>query len=121
MHAGYSWQDVYLSLRAKVIRRPDIFNNIANIFIFSDVENIKDSMASTLNISDEQIEIEIKPGIIAEFDRFCPHQGADLCEAQINANNILKCPRHGWEFDLNKGGVNKESGESLNSELIAKS
>ena len=28
------WQNVYLSLRAKVIRRPDKFNNDLNIFLF---------------------------------------------------------------------------------------
>tara|TARA_B100001564_G_C20430603_1_gene574354 strand:- start:342 stop:500 length:159 start_codon:yes stop_codon:yes gene_type:complete len=52
-------------------------------------------MASTLNIPDKQIEIEIQAEIIAKFDHFCSHQRADLYEAEISDNNILKCPRHG--------------------------
>jgi len=41
------------------------------------------------------MEIEIQSGIIAKFDHFCSHQGADLYEAEISDHNILKCPRHG--------------------------
>ena len=118
MHSGYRWQDIYLSLRAKVIRRPDVFNNIANIFIFSDIANIQDSMKSTLNISNERIEVEVEPGVTVSFARFCPHQGADLCDAKIDKNYKLKCPRHGWEFDLKNNGVNKESQETIKAEII---
>jgi UDP-MurNAc hydroxylase len=121
MHSGYRWQDIYLSLRAKVVRRPDTFNNIANIFIFSDVGNITNSMESTVDISNERFKREINPGITVTHDRFCPHQGADLCDAKIDENFILKCPRHGWEFDLSKNGVNKESKETINAEIIIKS
>lgn len=58
-------------------------------------KNIRDSIASKLNIPNKQIEIEIQSGIIAKFDHICSHQRADLYEAEISDNNILKCPRHG--------------------------
>lgn len=58
-------------------------------------KNIRDSIASKLNIPNKQMEIEIQSGIIAKFDHFCSHQGADLYEAKISDHNILKCPRHG--------------------------
>lgn len=109
------WQNVYLSLRAKVIRRPDIFNNDVNIFIFSDSGNIKDNFLKTRNIPQQRIKIKDKKNNIFEINRYCPHQGADLCNAVITDNNMLICPRHGWEFDLNNKGVNKSSGETINA------
>lgn len=112
-HEG--WQTVYLSLRAKVIRRPDIFNNDVNIFIFSDSGNIKQNFLRTRNIPKERIEIKSEIGSVYEIDRYCPHQGADLCKATITEDNMLICPRHGWKFDLHNNGSNKSSGETINA------
>ena len=63
-------------------------------------------------------------GIIAVEDRFvavtnkCPHRGAPLCEGTIGGTflpsspgelvygmdkRILRCPWHGWEFDVDTG------------------
>ena len=112
MHSGERWQDIYLSMQAKVVRRPDIYNNFATIFLFSDVENIRDSFKDTMNIPNERIIITSDKGEEYEINRFCPHQGADLCGSAIK-DNILICPRHGWEFDLKDGGINKKSGETI--------
>ncbi|NOX74262.1 MAG: aromatic ring-hydroxylating dioxygenase subunit alpha [Alphaproteobacteria bacterium] len=35
-------------------------------------------------------------GLIA---RYCPHRGADLCFGRLE-NNGLRCPFHGWHFDV---------------------
>lgn len=107
------WQDVYLSLRAKVVRRPDIFNNDLNIFIFSDSGNIEENYLRSRNIPKERIDIKNENGETFEINRFCPHQGADLCNAKITSDNMLVCPRHAWKFDLNKDGENISSGESI--------
>ena len=113
------WQNVALSLREKIVRRPDKFSNILNIFLFSDFEDLRDNLINTLNISDERIMVINDASEQYEINRFCPHQGADLCNATITKDNILICPRHGWEFDLDKDGVNKSSGETLNSKKLA--
>lgn len=49
----------------------------------------------------------------------CPHQGADLCGGTLSgsmlpsrpqeytyglARHVLRCPWHGWEFDITTGG-----------------
>lgn len=109
------WQNVYLTMRAKVIRRPDIFNNDLNIFIFSDIGNIRDNYLKTRDIPKDRIEVKNRNGEVFEINRFCPHQGADLCDAKITDDNILICPRHGWEFDLNNKGINKASAETIES------
>jgi UDP-MurNAc hydroxylase len=113
------WQNVALSLREKIVRRPDKFSNILNIFLFSDLEDLRDNLIDTINISNERIMVINDAGEQYEVNRFCPHQGADLCNALITKENILICPRHGWEFDLDKDGVNKSSGETLNSKKIS--
>jgi nitrite reductase/ring-hydroxylating ferredoxin subunit len=54
-------------------------------------------------------------GLVAIRNR-CPHQGAPLClgtvrpriggspgRYELEAGRILRCPRHGWEFDVETG------------------
>ena len=112
----YRWQDVYLSLRAKIIRKPDIFNTFVNIFLFSDISNIKKGFETTLNINKERVVI-INPdnGNNYEINRYCPHNGADLKEARFDKNGNLICPRHSWIFDLSKGGKCITSNLTINA------
>jgi len=105
----YRWQDIYLSLRAQPYRKPDNFDNYINLFLFSDPENIREGFISSLMISDERI-IKVSPnGECYEMNRYCPHQGADLSDVEINEKNEIICPRHSWRFSLD------EMGKSLNS------
>jgi len=114
------WQNIILSFRATVVRRPDTFNNNTNIFLFSDVSNIYDNFFYTIKISKERLVVQNSLGQDFEIDRFCPHQGADLCNAQISNENILTCPRHGWKFDLSNNGLDMKSGMSINSSSSSK-
>jgi len=38
-----------------------------------------------------------------------------LCEANIDSNNHLICPRHNWNFDLDKDGNHENTGTKINS------
>ncbi|MDG2158566.1 MAG: Rieske 2Fe-2S domain-containing protein [Gammaproteobacteria bacterium] len=119
MHSKERWQNIYLSLRAKVLREPDLFCNDINIFLFSDIENIRDNFVLTKNISNERIQVKNKNGEVFEINRFCPHNGADLCNAEINSDNYLVCPRHGWKFDLTNKGIDKLSKTTIDSKKIS--
>ena len=112
------WQNIALSLRERIIRRPDKFDNILNIFLSSDSEDLNENIIKTKNISKERIKVLNLDDQAFEINRFCPHQAADLCNAKITPDNNLICPRHGWEFDLNQNGLNKSSGETLNSKKL---
>lgn len=116
MHCGERWQDVYLSMQAEVDRRPDVFNSIANVFVFSDPSNVRDALLSTLRIPKERIE-RTWNGRKCKMDRYCPHQGADLGNAHITEDGFLVCPRHGWQFDLNNGGRCMASSDTINCEV----
>ena len=98
------WQDIYLTLRGSPYRSPDEFNNFINIFLFSDPDNIRDNYISSLSISTEKILKTNKNGVCYEINKYCPHQGADLSNVEINEFNEIVCPRHGWRFSLNNDG-----------------
>jgi UDP-MurNAc hydroxylase len=108
------WQDVYLSLRATVTRSPDIFNTFINIFLFSDVDNIRKAFQTTLNIGEDRIvKIDPNTGQNYELNRYCPHNGADLINAEVDAGGNLICPRHAWKFRLADHGNCLETGASI--------
>ena len=115
MSQKYRWQDISLCMRAKYKREPDIFSNYVNLFLFSDVENIRDSFLTTLNIKVERVIVKNEKDVRYEIDRYCPHQGADLCKANIDSNNYLICPRHNWSFNLDQHGYHKNTGTKINS------
>jgi len=41
-------------------------------------------------------------GRLGALDNHCPHQGGPLGEGTIE-NGLLRCPWHGWEFDIRTG------------------
>jgi UDP-MurNAc hydroxylase len=108
------WQDIALSMRASVQRLPDVYNTIANIFLFADESNLADSLVQSLNLSKERIVIEHQ-GQKYEINRYCPHQGGDLAYASIDDDMNVVCPRHSWRFDLACEGMCKTSGVSINA------
>lgn len=38
-----------------------------------------------------------------EVDRYCPHKNFDMLNVPV-VGDILTCPKHGWQFDLSRGG-----------------
>ncbi len=112
------WQNVYLSLRANVFRKPDIVSNSLNIFLFSDISNIRNNFLSTNEINSEKVIVENKSKQRYIVNRYCPHQKADLCNAEIDEDNNLICPVHAWKFNLNNGGKDNRSNLTINSKKI---
>jgi UDP-MurNAc hydroxylase len=108
------WQDIALCMQATVQRVPDVYNTVANIFLFADESNLAESLVQSLNLSKERIVIEHK-GQKYEINRYCPHQGGDLAYALIDDDLNVVCPRHSWRFDLACEGMCKTSGASINA------
>jgi len=98
------WQDVYLSLRLDLYRKPDYFDHFLNIFMVSDLSNLRHNILSSINTSNEKIIVIDKQNSKWETDKFCPHQKAELSQAEITKDGFLICPKHGWRFDLNNDG-----------------
>jgi UDP-MurNAc hydroxylase len=108
------WQDIVLSMQARIQRLPDVYSTVANIFLFADEANLAESLKHNLNLSTERIVIEHMEQKY-EINRYCPHQGGDLAYAIIDEQMGLICPRHSWKFDLTCEGICKSSGMSINA------
>ena len=114
------WQDIVLSMQARVQRVPDVYNTLANIFLFADESNLRHSLLQNLKLSKERIVIEHR-GQQYEINRYCPHQGADLSYASIDDDMNVVCPRHSWRFDLGCEGMCKTSGMSIEAVKLVES
>lgn len=118
---GVRWQDLALTFRARLHRVPDVFNTFINIFLSSDVSNIKKAFETTLNISEERIVRRVaEDGPLVEFNRYCPHNGADLIDAEIDGQGNLICPRHAWKFNLRDEGNCPENAATLHAVEVEK-
>ncbi|HEY1374767.1 MAG TPA: Rieske 2Fe-2S domain-containing protein [Candidatus Binatia bacterium] len=58
-------------------------------------------------INGHEIAVAAAGERIAAIQRRCPHEGASLDEGQVFAAKAIKCPLHGFIFDLFTGkGLN---------------
>lgn len=111
---NYRWQDISLAFRATIKRRPNIFCNNINLFLFSDLDNIYSSFTSSKEIPSDKCVVNYN-GHGYLINRYCPHQGADLSKAKIDSTGNLICPRHGWKFNLNNEGKNNDFNTTINA------
>ena len=87
-------------------------------YVIGTVEQIPPGNPKLVEIRGRQIAIfNLNGDFFGILDR-CPHQGASLCRGQIvglveseepgeykfsRHNEIIRCPWHGWEFDIRTG------------------
>ena len=55
-----------------------------------------------INVDGREIVLMNVNGALRAVDRVCPHEEGDLGEGLLFGKNI-KCPVHGWIFDLRTG------------------
>ena len=101
-----SWEELFLSLRIKAEREPDLYNwplfallryghDKALLDLIQKDEQEKSGSGNTIIVKNEGKDLVIQ--------RFCPHNGEDLKTGCLE-NGILTCSRHNWKFDLNDNG-----------------
>ncbi len=84
----------------------------------SRVSEIPAGESKIVRVGENEIGIFNVNGRYVALQNRCPHQGAPLCRGQITGTNlpskpgdyswdrdgeIIRCPWHGWEFDLLSG------------------
>lgn len=95
-------------------------------YVIGKVEQIPPGKRKLVEIRGRQIAIfNLNGDFFGILDR-CPHQGASLCKGQIvglveseepgeykfsRQNEIIRCPWHGWEFDIRTGRSRCEPGK----------
>jgi UDP-MurNAc hydroxylase len=100
-----TWEEFFLSLRARLSRSPDRYDPLLHGYLALEVEDLPQFCVKVLANEARRERIEVEAGGRRySIARFCPHQGADLCQAWVEDGSTLVCPRHRWRFDLAEGG-----------------
>jgi UDP-MurNAc hydroxylase len=114
------WEDFFLSLRFRVSRNPDIYNDhLLGLLKFAEEEPLDavEGYETSLNI-DERIVLHAE-GRAYRVQRRCPHAGQDLLETgEILPGRILRCLAHHYEFSLDTGECVNGSCSRLSTELL---
>ncbi len=98
-----SWEDAFLSLRFGAHRDPDRYNqHLFTLFKMSDSRALNAiQKAETADREHDTFVLETG-GSFYEVQRYCPHGGSDLCEAEVENGHVV-CPGHHWRFSLADG------------------
>lgn len=100
-----TWEDFALTFRLRLDREPDMYQTLVQGFLIMEPEDLDPFCAKLLNLEKQQERITVEAeGRRFVVNRFCPHSGADLTCAWIEQGRYLTCPRHRWQFDLERGG-----------------
>jgi UDP-MurNAc hydroxylase len=100
-----AWEDLFLSLRFKAWRNPDIYNDYligllkhAEPEALGAIERYEQSRAG-----DERLQVRGSDGMY-EISRYCPHAGEDLAIGGVLLEgDVIRCLGHNLEFDLKTG------------------
>lgn len=77
--------------------RPDGFAVVA------DAAAVKENAGLAVEIGAKTIALFCRNDAIHAIDNVCPHQGGSLAEGDVR-DGVVKCPLHGWSFDVCTGG-----------------
>lgn len=117
-----TWEEMMITFRPKLSRRPDKFSTLLTAFLFQQNEDLEICFNVVLDRikSDDKIVIETPLGEHYEICRKCPHQGQDMSNADIEDGRFLICPKHCWKFDLHNHGNSINTDDTLNAIKIHK-
>ncbi len=114
-----SWEDLLLSLRFKAERDPDRYNqHLFSFFKMADhaaLQAIATAEMALESVPADTFVLETETGRY-EVQRFCPHAGSDLAEADVVDGRIV-CPGHRWHFSLSDGSC-EESDYTIHCRLL---
>jgi UDP-MurNAc hydroxylase len=100
-----TWEDFALTLRARLNREPDDYQVLIHGFLLMEAEDLGWFCKKRLEIEAQQERCIVEAaGCRYSVNRYCPHEGADLCHGWVEDGRYLTCPRHRWQFDLMKAG-----------------
>lgn len=100
-----TWEEFALSFRMRLNRKPDIYQTLIQGFLLMEPEDMNWFCARVLELEQRGKRFIVEAeGTRYSIDRFCPHQGADLSQGWLAEGKLWTCPRHRWQFSLDKEG-----------------
>jgi len=100
-----AWEDLFLSLRFKAWRNPDIYNDyLVGLLKHAEPEALGAIERYELSrAGDERLQVRGSDGTY-EISRYCPHAGEDLAIGGVLLEgDVIRCLGHNLEFDLKTG------------------
>ena len=68
----------------------------------ADIEDVEIETGCSVEVYGRRLALFIIDGDVVCVDERCPHAGGRLSRGQL-CGSVVKCPRHGWRFDLVDG------------------
>ncbi|MEM3655996.1 MAG: Rieske 2Fe-2S domain-containing protein [Thermoprotei archaeon] len=68
-------------------------------------KDLQEGRLKAFNVGGRDIVLFRKNGKIYAFDRWCTHEQGDLAAGSVE-DDVITCPDHGSQFDLEKNGLN---------------
>jgi L-ascorbate metabolism protein UlaG (beta-lactamase superfamily)/nitrite reductase/ring-hydroxylating ferredoxin subunit len=100
-----AWEDLFLSLRFRAWRNPDIYNDyLVGLLKHAEPEALEAIERHEVNrASDVRLQVQGSDGTY-EIARYCPHAGEDLAIGSVMLEgDVIRCLGHNLEFDLKTG------------------
>lgn len=67
------------------------------------LSELAQSRSKYLELEGKEIAVFHADGNLYATDNFCPHRGGPLFRGNIEPGPSVRCPLHGWNFDLASG------------------
>jgi UDP-MurNAc hydroxylase len=116
LDGAITWEQFALTFRVRLNRKPDVYQTLMQGFLLMEPEDMNWFCARLLEIEQRQKRIIIEAGGMRySIDRYCPHQGADLSQGWLADGRFWTCPRHRWQFALDKEGQCLTSNGTINA------
>lgn len=111
-----TWEEFALTFRVRLNRKPDVYQTLMQGFLLMEPEDMNWFCGRLLEIEQRQKRIVIEAsGTRYSIDRYCPHQGGDLSQGWLADGRFWTCPRHRWQFALDKDGQCLTSNGSIHA------
>jgi nitrite reductase/ring-hydroxylating ferredoxin subunit len=66
------------------------------------IDLVKEGRSRLFVIDGKNVAVFNSKGKFYAIDSACPHKGVDLVSGELN-DLIVRCPGHGWEFNIETG------------------
>lgn len=116
LDGSITWEEFALTFRMRLNRKPDVYQTLIQGFLLMEPEDMNFFCARLLEIEKRRNRTIIEAGGTRySIDRLCPHQGGDLSQGWLHEGRLWTCPRHRWQFALDRNGQCTSSDVSIHA------